>query len=168
MEFRAAGISDPEVIRMERFKNITFLGKLNKEQMLEEYLSAEAFVLPTLSEGMSGVVIEAISGGCPVITTKAAGIDTITDGVNGVIVPLGDVNALTIAIERIYKDREFRRNISNNTKHIVNQYTMKSWKERLEIIIKETYNKRYLPLSLPGVDNRSGLYKSNREQIEEV
>lgn len=130
MEFRAAGIIDPEVINMEKFKNITFLGKIDKEQIQEEFLAADAFVFPTLSEGMAGVVIEAIAAGCPVITTKAAGIDDIEDGKSGLIIPAKNKDVITESIERLYLDRDLRNSISKETIKLAGLYTEEAWGKR--------------------------------------
>lgn len=135
MEFRAAGITDPQVIKKERFKNISFLGKLNKEQMQEEYLTADAFVFLTLSEGMAGTVIEAIAAGCPVITTKAAGVDAIEHGKNGLIIATKDSRAVVSAIEQLYLDRKHRNNIANETIKLAELYTEESWKKRLSNLV---------------------------------
>lgn len=131
MEFRAAGITDPKVIKMPRFKNITFLGKLDRKKMEEQFLSADAFVFPTLSEGMSGVVLEAIAAGCPVITTKAAGIDDIEDGKSGLIIPTKDSNALAQAIEKIYFNGMLRDSISKGAITLAGNYTEEAWEQRL-------------------------------------
>ena len=131
MEIRIAGITDPEVISMDLFKKLNFLGKLDKKRMQEEFLSADAFIFPTLSEGMAGVVLEAITAGCPVITTKAAGIDSITSGVNGLIIQPKDSVGLANSIENIYLDRNLRDSISLETIKIAGKYSMVEWKKRL-------------------------------------
>ena len=138
MDFRIAGITDLAVRDMERFDNLKFLGKLNKEQMQKEFLSSDAFVFPTLSEGMAGVVIEAFAAGCPVITTRCAGIDAIDNYKNGVIVPERDSQALVIAIETLYLDRYLRNSISEETLLLAKEYTEDAWTKRLTQIIKET------------------------------
>lgn len=71
-------------------------------------------VLASLKESFGLVVIEAQALGVPVIGTNAGGVpEIITDGVNGLLVPPRDANALANAIERIYTDSEFRRSIAN-------------------------------------------------------
>ncbi len=131
IEFRAAGITDLKVIRIEQFKNITFLGKLNKQQMQDEFLNADAFAFPTLSEGMSGVVLEAIAAGCPVITTKAVGIDAFENGKNGILIPSKNSKALASAIETLYCNRKLRNTISEQAYKLRFFYREDSWRERL-------------------------------------
>ncbi len=67
---------------------------------------ARVLVLPSRSEGMGRVIVEALLRGRPVIGTAVGGIvDLVEDGRNGVLVPAGDTGALAAAIERIVADR---------------------------------------------------------------
>ena len=136
MEFRAAGIVDRRVTRMSRFRNIRFLGKLTRAQMQDEFLLADAFALPTLSEGMASVAVEAISAGCPVITRRLAGL-AISDSLNGLLVPPGDAEALAAAIERIYCDRTLRNRLAENTRVLACTYTCDAWRARLVEVFQD-------------------------------
>ncbi len=131
MRFRVAGITDEAVIRMARFRNLEFVGKLNYEEMKSEFLNADCFVLPSFSEGMAGVVVEALAAGCPVITTKASGIDGLLDGINGFVVPEGNAEEVARRIEILYENREVRTEISKQALNLSKSYTMDSWQQRL-------------------------------------
>jgi glycosyltransferase involved in cell wall biosynthesis/sugar phosphate isomerase/epimerase len=66
-------------------------------------------VLPSEAEGFGLVLIEAMAACVPVIGTNVPGIrDVIEDGVNGLLVPLGDVRALAAAMERVVWNRQLR------------------------------------------------------------
>lgn len=68
------------------------------------YCSANVFVFPSLVEGFGLVQLEAMACGIPVITTpNAAGLDLITDGVDGFIVPIRDSNAIQEKLEWCYQ-----------------------------------------------------------------
>lgn len=136
MDFRVAGITDKRTIEMPECRNLHFLGRLNKAQMQEEFLSADAFVFPTLSEGLAGVLVEAIACGCPVVTTRCGGID-ITDGENGILIPEYSEPALIDALERIYSNRIYRTNISTRTKELAQEYSAEAWAMRLMSLIEE-------------------------------
>jgi len=137
MDFRAAGITNPKVFSMHKFRNINFLGKLDKQQMQEEFLSADMFVFPTLSEGMAGVVVEAIAAGCPVITTQCAGIDAIENGKNGILIPPRNPSSIVEAVEKVYCDREYRNILATNVRILADDYTLDAWANRLVGILKE-------------------------------
>jgi len=71
------------------------------------YTEHDLFVLPSLVEGSSLAIYEAMASGLPIVTTPNAG-SIVRDGVDGFIVPSGDVDALTGALERLVRDRELR------------------------------------------------------------
>ena len=67
--------------------------------------SCTAYVLPSYHEGTPKTVLEAMACGRPTITTDAPGCrETVTDGVNGYLVPVRDVDAIVTAMERILDD----------------------------------------------------------------
>lgn len=65
----------------------------------------DCFVLPSLAEGISNTILEAMSCALPVIATDVGGnADLVSHGVSGEIVPAGDVPALTHAMLRVAAD----------------------------------------------------------------
>jgi 2-deoxystreptamine N-acetyl-D-glucosaminyltransferase/2-deoxystreptamine glucosyltransferase len=69
--------------------------------------AATVLVLPSRSEGLGRIVVEALCRGRPVVATRVGGItDLVRDGENGLLVPYGDTEALAAAIERIVTDHE--------------------------------------------------------------
>jgi glycosyltransferase involved in cell wall biosynthesis len=63
---------------------------------------SDVFVLPSLAEGFSLSIIEALAAGLPVVATRVGGAaEAITDGVNGYLVPPADPGALAIAVNRV-------------------------------------------------------------------
>ncbi len=72
----------------------------------------DALVLPTrfLCEGHPGVIIEAMHAGVPVISTQHRAIpELVSDGENGILVPVGDSYALADAIAKMAQDEPLRR-----------------------------------------------------------
>jgi glycosyltransferase involved in cell wall biosynthesis len=75
----------------------------------------DLFVQPSLSEAFSRVIVEAMGVGLPVIATRVGGADeVIENGVNGVLVPSDDVDALHRETVRLYRDAEVRDAIASN------------------------------------------------------
>ena len=63
------------------------------------------FVLPSLAEGISNTILEAMASGLPVIATAVGGnVEIVQDGRTGLIVPADDVEAMTDAILRLFRD----------------------------------------------------------------
>ncbi len=66
---------------------VSFEGRKEKDELWHYYNRADLFILPSLSEGMPNVVLEAMSMGLPVIMTPCEGSGELIKG-NGLIVPL--------------------------------------------------------------------------------
>jgi glycosyltransferase involved in cell wall biosynthesis len=74
--------------------------------------SAEIFILPSRWEGLSRALMEAMAAGLPVIATQVDGIkDLITDGVNGLLVPSENAEALGDSILQLIDNTEMRKRI---------------------------------------------------------
>lgn len=71
------------------------------------YRAHDVYAFPSLVEGSSLSVYEALASGLPVVTTPNAG-SIVRDGVEGFVVPPGDVDALAAALERLARDRDLR------------------------------------------------------------
>ena len=130
IDIRIAGMLPPEVVTHPICKDLNFLGKLGREQMKVEYLSADCFVLPSLSEGFAGVVAEAIGAGCPVVITRESGSPVVNE-CEGLIIPTRDVDALVGAIQRLVSDRDFRNKCSGECIKRATFYSEAAWRSRL-------------------------------------
>jgi lipopolysaccharide/colanic/teichoic acid biosynthesis glycosyltransferase len=73
------------------------------------YLLMDVLALPTYREGFPGAPLEAQASGVPVVTTTATGaVDSIIDGVTGLLVPVGDANALAESVGKLLADQDLR------------------------------------------------------------
>lgn len=136
IDVRIAGMLPLEVVNHPICKDLNFLGKLDSEQLKTEFLSADCFVLPSLSEGFAGVVAEAIGAGCPVIVTPETG-SPIEDGREGLMIPARNVMALTKAMNRMITDRDFRTGCASACLQRATFYSEAVWRERLIPVIME-------------------------------
>ena len=93
--------------------SVRFLGAVPLEQLVKRYADYDLFVLPTLpGEGVPRVLLEAMSAGLPVVTTRVAGIPSlITHEVNGLLVDRPDAAEIADAIARLVDDGALRRNL---------------------------------------------------------
>ena len=70
----------------------------------------DLFVLPSLNEGISNTILEAMATGLPVLASAAGGnVELVDDGVTGGLFPAGDVPALAALIERHLENAELRQ-----------------------------------------------------------
>ncbi len=84
---------------------IDYAGYVND---VERYLkNADVFLLSSHYEAQPLCVLEAMAAGLPVISTDVGGVrDIVTD--NGILIPAGDVDAMTQAMEKLYLDADAR------------------------------------------------------------
>jgi glycosyltransferase involved in cell wall biosynthesis len=128
------GISDQAVASAP--SNMTFHGPVSRDRTDEFYRSADLFVLPTLSDGFALTQLEAMAHGLPVIATPNCG-EVVTDGVDGLIVPGSDSNALAEAFQLLIQDPEKLRSMSAATKAKVEQFSLSKLAENLEEVEKK-------------------------------
>jgi glycosyltransferase involved in cell wall biosynthesis len=82
--------------------------------------ASTALVLPSRSEGMGRVVVEALCRGRPVVATRVGGIpDLVRGGENGLLVEPGDTRALADALVRILTDQELAERLAARTRESV-------------------------------------------------
>jgi glycosyltransferase involved in cell wall biosynthesis len=115
------GISDAAVASSPA--NMTFHGPVSRDRTEEFYRSADLFVLPTLSDGFALTQLEAMAYGLPVIATPNCG-EVVTDGVDGLIVPASDANALAEAIQMLLQDPEKLQRMSKATVAKLEQFSL--------------------------------------------
>jgi glycosyltransferase involved in cell wall biosynthesis len=92
---------------------LRFVGAKPLCRLLPLYRDYDMFVLPTLpGEGIPRVLLEAMTGGLPVVTTRVAGIPSlISDEVNGLLIDQPAASALADAVARIVSDAALRRRL---------------------------------------------------------
>jgi glycosyltransferase involved in cell wall biosynthesis len=95
-------------------KNFKIVEEFSTYEEIPMYMAAaDAFVLPSISEGLAVVNLEAMACGLPVIATRVGGTsDVITDNYNGLLVEPKDVQGLAKAIIRVLSDEEMRQRLS--------------------------------------------------------
>lgn len=77
------------------------------------YNAMDIFILPSHREGFPRAAMEAAAMGLPIIATDIRGCrEVVTDGTNGILFPVGDVDALVGAIERLGSNHVLRSKMS--------------------------------------------------------
>jgi len=80
---------------------IHLLGRKNRTEIIQLLSSSSIFLMPSRYENFSVALIEALACGLPVIASDCGGARDCINAQNGLIVPVGDVTALTQAIEQM-------------------------------------------------------------------
>ena len=98
---------------------VTFVGALGQDEVGSFYRSADVFCLPSFSEGVPTVLMEAMASGLPVVATAIMGVPELVQDGCGLLVPAGRPDSLAEALERLISDPELRRVLGEAGRHKV-------------------------------------------------
>jgi phosphatidylinositol alpha-mannosyltransferase len=95
-------------------RGVRALGKVDDATKHRELLAADVLAAPSLGGESFGMVLtEALASGTTVVASDIAGYrDVITDGLDGVLVPPSDAQALAEALRDLYHEPERRRDLA--------------------------------------------------------
>lgn len=103
-------------------ERIEFLGYVQQQDIPAHLWGADAFVRPSLSEGMGNSFIEAMAAGLPIIGTPVGGIpDFLKDGETGLFCEPSDPKSIARQIERLMKDGELRNKLIENGRKLAGE-----------------------------------------------
>jgi glycogen(starch) synthase len=109
-----------------------FVGFFAHERLPAVLAHADLLVLPSLYEELGTVLLEAMQAALPIVASRTGGIpDLIEDGVNGMLVPAGDPEALARAIDRLLADRDLARLLSKEAQQRAKDYDWEVLAERV-------------------------------------
>ena len=133
VRFALVGVPDshnPESVPEEQLKHWNREGTVEwwgrRDDMPEVYQQASIVCLPTsYGEGLPKSLIEAASCECPIVTYDVSGCrEIVVHGVNGVLVPFQDQEALLASIERLLDDADLRTRMGQTgRKMVLNEFT---------------------------------------------
>ena len=123
--------TDPEVLQSKRLlrylvrnPNVTVRPLSSHREFIRQYAEIDCQVLPSLEDTFSVAVGDGMGVGKPAIVSTATGIsDLITHGVNGHVVPAGDVDRLAESLQHFAADRRRLRTMGEAAYETARQYT---------------------------------------------
>jgi glycosyltransferase involved in cell wall biosynthesis len=102
------------IARMGLSDKFSFPGYVDTSALIRYYQNATAFVFPSYYEGFPTSLLEAMSCGSPVVTTDVGGVrEVVTDGHNGMIVPLKNPEAIARSVLTLLEDEKLRKKLGN-------------------------------------------------------
>jgi glycosyltransferase involved in cell wall biosynthesis len=103
-------------------KHIIFTGYISRDQIPHYYATSDVVVVPSLLEGMSLMIAEAMATGKPVIATKVGGnVDQIIDGYNGFLVPPRDPEAIARRILELLENPEKAKEMGKKARQLAEE-----------------------------------------------
>jgi glycosyltransferase involved in cell wall biosynthesis len=120
-----------------------FAGYLRGEELAAAYASADVFVMPSRTETLGLVLLEAMASGCPVVACRAGGIpDAVEDGVTGYLFEPTDADGLVQAIRRVLACPVQRAAIQRQARADVERRSWQSATDRLRVHYQEAIEER--------------------------
>jgi glycosyltransferase involved in cell wall biosynthesis len=103
---------------------VRFLGPQPRARVVELFRAADAAILTSSWENFPHTVVEALAVGTPVLAMEAGGVgEVVHDGVNGLLVPAGDTDALAGAVRRYFSDAGLRERLRAQAAASVDAYS---------------------------------------------
>lgn len=121
------------VLDNDMTKKVIFLGALSRKEMPELYRKSDVFVLPSLNEGMSNSLLEAMASGLAIIATDTGGTKELVSEKNGVIIKKGERESILKALENLYAKRDVLEKKKGSSRERAIQM---SWEQMAEMYLK--------------------------------
>lgn len=130
-----------ELERMFSGMPAVFTGMLQGEELSQAYASGDIFMMPSESETLGLVVLEAMSSGLPVVAARAGGIPDIIpsdqEGKTGYLFNPGDLEDCLSKLEPLLRNGELRETIGKAAREEMEKY---DWRAATRKIRNEQYN----------------------------
>jgi len=124
---RVAGASD----------RILFRGSLPRPEALAIVAGSEAALLTSAWENFPHSAVEALAVGVPVVSTAVGGVpEIVRDGVNGLLVPVGDIDAIAGAVARVVGEDGLRERLAAGARASVQHLSVARVYGRLEAVLE--------------------------------
>ncbi len=134
---------DPDLLsKLSDDKPVICTGTVTAESALAHYGLFDSFVLPSVTEGLSQSILEAMTLGIPVIATKAGGNgELIRDGVDGYLFDDGDTDKLADLVELVHHDKAVREGlIANGRRRALEDFSIKNTVNQFEQLFSSLCN----------------------------
>jgi phosphatidyl-myo-inositol alpha-mannosyltransferase len=119
--------------------NIEALGRVSGDELWRRLQEADVLCAPSLAGESFGMILtEAFAAGTPVLASRIAGYsDVVTEGVDGVLVPPADAQALGEELQRMYLEPERRRRMGEAARRSSERFAWPHVAERVEEVYEE-------------------------------
>ena len=123
---------------------VTLHGYVPREEVKRDMQMANLFILPSRFEAFGVVLLEAMSTGCPVISTYSGGPEFIVKETDGLLVEPDSIEDLTSAMEKIYDNYE-NYDPEKIRKDVEENYAIEVIRDRYHNLINEILDEKNTP-----------------------
>ena len=120
---------------------VSLHGYVPREEVVREMQMANLLILPSRFEAFGVVLIEAMSTGCPVISTHSGGPSYIVKECSGLLVEPDNVDELVGAMEKMYTNYG-NYNPAEIREDVINNYSMEVIRDKYHTLIREILNEK--------------------------
>jgi len=112
------------------------------------YALFDALLLPSANEGTPVVAIEALAAERPVVATRVGGVpDVVTEGEDGFLLEVGDIDGIADALARLARDPELRRRMGESGRErVLPRYRVERLVDDVDKLYRELLSQQGLPL----------------------
>lgn len=119
-------------------ERVFFAGQVSRPQVGAYLQACHLFVLNSRYEGLPHVVLEAMAAGLPIVAADAGGVaEVVRPGVNGILVPPGDTDALQRAISTALDDADLRARCAATKEDARRRFSAQLMTDATEEVLQE-------------------------------
>jgi len=120
-------------------QNVKFLGWVNETAKYTLFNESKIYILPSYNEGLPMGLLEAMSAGLPVISTRVGGIpEVIQNKENGLLIVPGDIKALKESLINLFENSDLSFKLGNNArKSYLKNFSSSIMSKKFEVIYDE-------------------------------
>ncbi len=127
------------VKKMQLEKNVEFVGIIPHEKVLPYYQEATLFVFPSLNEGMSNAMLEALATGLPLVSTNTGGAsELVFENKNGFIIKFKNSADIAEKLDKLINNPKLIKDMSMESRKIAEKM---SWES-----VAKQYRKAYFDI----------------------
>jgi glycosyltransferase involved in cell wall biosynthesis len=131
---------------------VSVFARVDRHELYEQLARADVFVFPSLSEGFSCALLEAMAASMPVVATRVgAAVDLLEDGRNGTLVPPADASALVAAVTRLLGNVQTRTAMGEAARRTASSFTSEAAGAGFAIQVLDVVTQRSLEGRRPAV-----------------
>ncbi len=126
-------------IQMYKLQNVKLHGKKTGKELIELYKSAEIFMLPSLNEGFSLAMLEALASGLPVVASDLPEVREILSDC-GVLIQDPTAKNYAKALDALLSNKDALRNLSTLSIQKARSYSWENFLDSIEDVYKQIMN----------------------------